>query len=59
MHYNSPSRFTGRGWGMGPDLPMQNYEDIGEDSVEAQNYLYQVRRKHEISIEKMRAKRAG
>ena len=44
---------------MGPDLPIQNYEDIGVDSVEAQNYLYQVRRKHEISIEKMRAKRAG
>ena len=44
---------------MGPDLPMQNYEDIGEDSIEALNYLYQVRRKHEISIEKMRAKRAG
>ena len=44
---------------MGPFLQIQNYEDIGVDSVEAQNYLYQSRRKHEISIEKCAAKPRG
>ena len=34
---NTPSRFTGRGWGMGPDLPMQNYIDIGKINVAEQN----------------------
>ena len=27
------------GVGMGTDLAIQNYEDIGKDSVVAQNYL--------------------
>ena len=36
---NSPSRFTGRGWGMGPDLQIRNYQDIGKISMRAQNYL--------------------
>lgn len=35
----SPSRFTGRGWGIGPVLPKQNYLDIGEISMQAPNYL--------------------
>ena len=35
----SPSRFTGRGWGMGPDLQIRNYQDIGKISMRAQNYL--------------------
>ena len=36
--------------GMGTDLQIQNYEDIGKDSVRAQNYLYRTRRMYEISI---------
>ncbi|MBO5969798.1 MAG: hypothetical protein J6S14_15000 [Clostridia bacterium] len=35
---------------MGTDLQIQNYEDIGKDSVRAQNYLYRTRRMYEISI---------
>ncbi len=31
----SPSRFTGRGWGIGPNLPRRNYQDIvGADIAE-------------------------
>ena len=37
---SSPSRFTGRGRGMGPDLPIQNYTDIGKIPIWAQNYLF-------------------
>ena len=36
----SPSRLTGRGRGMGTDLQIQNYEDIGKTSIWVQNYLY-------------------
>ena len=36
----SPSRFTGRGWGMGPDLQILNYSDIGKISMLARNYLF-------------------
>ena len=34
---SSPSLFKGRGWGMGPDLPIQNYMDIGKIDVAEQN----------------------
>ena len=34
---SSPSMFKGRGWGMGPDLPIQNYMDIDEISIRKQN----------------------
>ena len=34
---SSPSLFKGRGWGMGPDLPIQNYMDIDEISIRKQN----------------------
>ena len=37
----SPARFTVRGSeGVGPDLQIQNYTDIGKISVRACNYLY-------------------
>ena len=39
-HSVFPLPVDGRGSeGVGPDLPTQNYEDIGEASVAAQNYL--------------------
>ena len=34
---NSPSRFTGRGRGMGPYLQIHNYMDISKDSIRKQN----------------------
>ena len=34
---SSPSLFKGRGWGMGPSLPIQNYMDIGKIDVAEQN----------------------
>jgi len=44
-----PFPVHGKG-GIGPDLTIQNYEDIGIISVREQNYLHQTRSKNIISI---------
>ena len=43
---------------MGPDLQMQNYEDIGKDSIRKQNYLCKPAEKRDLHSKRVPVLRA-